>query len=379
MTEILDVVRALDERREGDRPAALATIVATSGSTYRRAGARLLVFDDGTSIGNISGGCLEGEVETLAREVIATGRPQLHRFDLTAEDEAVWGWGLGCNGTIDLLIEPSDHAARTAGTLRRALEADEPLVAVTVLESDLPAVEPGARLVLSADGSVEGTLGHGDADAGVIAAARDVRNAEESRTDEVSVGGERLRVFVEVLLPQPRLLVCGAGHDAIPVVRDAAALGWRVSVVDDRAAFLQPERFPGAAEFVHVESPEQAADSAGVSPWTSVVVMSHNYLRDIDYLRSFLGTEVVYIGMLGPRRRLERLLDDLVKDGVLPSDDDLAKIHGPAGLDIGADGPEEIAAAITAELLAVRHGRSGGYLRDRAEPIHDKPQAVISP
>jgi xanthine dehydrogenase accessory factor len=142
---------------------------------------------------------------------------------------------------------------------------------------------------------------------------------------------------------------------------------------DDGAGFLKEYGFPGASDFVHVERPLDAAAETRADDRTYGVVMTHNYLRDMDYLRSFLGTEVAYIGMLGPRRRLERLLGDLAGQDVHPSEADLRKIHGPAGLDVGADGPEEIAAAIVAELVAVHRDRPGGFLRDREGPIHDRP------
>jgi len=145
-----------------------------------------------------------------------------------------------------------------------------------------------------------------------------------------------------------------------------------VEVVDDRDAFLKPHRFPGAARFVKTE-PIDAATAAGVDDRTYVVVMSHNFLRDKDYLRSFLGSPAPYIGMLGPRARLDRLLDALRSEGVDPDPAHMAVVHGPAGLDLGGDGPEEVGWAITAEVLAVRNGRTGAFLRDRAGPIHERP------
>jgi xanthine dehydrogenase accessory factor len=162
------------------------------------------------------------------------------------------------------------------------------------------------------------------------------------------------------------------------VVRFAGELGWCVEVVDDRREFLSAERFPRARRFVHVDGPAEAARAAGVDRRTHVMVMSHNYLRDRDYLRSFFGTEVAYIGMLGPRSRLERLLSDLAAEGAHPSEDDLAKIHGPAGLDVGAEAPEEIAWAIVAETLAVRRRRGAGFLRDRRGPIHERPRRAAT-
>ncbi|MBI4259295.1 MAG: XdhC family protein, partial [Actinobacteria bacterium] len=158
----------------------------------------------------------------------------------------------------------------------------------------------------------------------------------------------------------------------VPVVRAAAALGWKVLVVDERERFLCRERFPEAAGFVHVERPEEAAARAGTDERTHVVVMSHNYLRDKAYLQGFLGTPVAYIGLLGPKVRTDRLIAELRREGVEPSPEDLKKMFGPAGLDLGSDGPEEIATAIVAEILAVRRGRGSGFLRDRRGPIHER-------
>jgi xanthine dehydrogenase accessory factor len=183
-----------------------------------------------------------------------------------------------------------------------------------------------------------------------------------------------VRVFVEVIEPPHRLVVCGAGHDAIPVVASAAVLGWKVIVVDDREAFLDARRFPSAAGFVRVEHGAESARAAGLDRRTFVIVMSHNYLRDKEYLRSLVGSDVAYIGMLGPRARTDRLLSELRGEGVQPSAEDLDKIHGPAGLDLGSEGPQEVAAAIVGEMLAVRNGRSGGHLRERTGPIHERTE-----
>lgn len=371
--EELHVLSTIEELRQRDEPMALATIVSVSGSTYRREGARLLVPSSGEAVGNISGGCLEDDVERAAREAMATDQGKLLHFDLTADEEAVWGWGLGCNGAIEVLVEPADRAAEVAGALRRAIESEQELVAATVLDSTLAGVERGARLVVRPGGTVEGGLGDWRVDQAVVDEAQRALAEGRSRTARARVGDEEVRVFLEAIDPPPRLLVCGAGHDAIPLVEQAARLGWRVVVVDDRKGFLTSERFPSARGFVHVDRPGEAASAAGVDARTNVVVMSHNYLRDMEYLRSFLDTDAAYIGMLGPGARLQRLLGDLAKQGIQPSAADLEKIHGPAGLDIGAEGPDEIAWSIVAEVLAVTRGRSGGFLRDRRRPIHDRP------
>ena len=334
MSELSDVLDGIEELAARGAPMALATIVATTGSTYRRAGARLLIPAEGEPIGNISGGCLEGDMARVGRAVIASGEPRIVAFDMTADDDAVWGYGLGCNGAIELFVEPPAGAIEAAAALRSAHD----VCLVTVLSGPSAGTHR-----LQADG----------------AAAAALRDGEPRVTQ---VDGERL--FFEPMLPPLRLIVCGAGHDAIPLVRQAAELGWWVVVADVRRALLNKERFPGAVEFSAVD-PVAAAATLSLDERMAVVLMSHNYLRDIAYLRSFLDSALAYLGVLGPRGRTEQMLSEIGAPA-----GSIERLHAPAGLDIGADGPEEVARSIIAEILAVTRGRAGGSLRDRRGPIH---------
>jgi xanthine dehydrogenase accessory factor len=241
-----------------------------------------------------------------------------------------------------------------------------------VIESDDEGVEPGARIVVrpGPDAEPDGSLGSTSVDAEAVVAARELLAAERSEVRTLTGG---VRAFIEVLEPPLRLLVCGAGHDAIPLTRAAAGLGWNAIVVDDRVGFLTAERYPHAGGFVHVEAPELTAKTTPIDAHTFAVVMTHNFLRDKEYLRSLLDSPAVYIGMLGPAARTERLLMDLRDEGVTITEEDRARIHGPAGLDLGAEGPEEIAQSIVAEIVAVRRARGGGFLKERPGPIHDRP------
>ena len=370
MSEISDVLEAIESLSAKGEKMALATIVAVRGSTYRRPGARLLVPEDGAPIGNISGGCLEGDVADMARIVMKEGRARLAGWDLTADDDEVWGLGLGCNGAIEVFIEPADRAAEVAGALRMALEEERPISVVTVLESQLAGVGSGSRVVVKPDGTTQGSLGDAEVDEAATAAALEQLAAQ---TSEIRTLPGEVRAFVEVLEPPLRLLICGAGHDAIPLVKAASILGWSPIVIDDRPGFLTAERYPDAAGFVHVEQPEDAAKASVADERAFVTVMTHNFLRDKAYLRSFLGSPVAYIGMLGPAARTQRLLMDLADEGVVITEADRARIHGPAGLDLGSEGPEEIAGSIVSEIVAVRRGRHGGFLKERPGPIHDRP------
>jgi xanthine/CO dehydrogenase XdhC/CoxF family maturation factor len=371
VSEIGDVLAAIEALSAKGERMALATIVAVRGSTYRRPGARLLIPEEGSPVGNISGGCLEGDVADMARVVMEEGRARLAGWDLTADDDAVWGLGLGCNGAIEVFIEPAEKAAEVAGALRAALDEERPICVVTVIESSHAGVEPGARLIVWPDGTSDGSLGDAAVDTTAKEAARGLLREERSEVRSLADG---VRAFVEVLDPPLRLVVCGAGHDAIPLVRAASVLGWNVTVVDDRPAFLTRARFPEARGFVAVDEPEGAAKAAEVDERTFSVVMTHNFLKDKEYVRSLLGSPAVYVGMLGPGARTERLLMELRDEGVEITGTDRERIHGPAGLDLGGEGPEEIAQAIVAEIVAVKRQRAGGFLRDRPGPIHDRPR-----
>lgn len=379
MSEIVDVLSAIESLRERGEKMALATVVGARGSTYRRPGARLLVSEGGDLIGNISGGCLDNDIKLEAKEVMAGKGARLVDFDLTADDEAVWGWGLGCNGALEVFVEPPDHAAEVVGSLKSALQERRSIGLVTVLSGTVEGVEKGARIVVHPDGRTESGLGDPDADSGAAELALEALRSRKPgrRTLEVRGKGE-LSVFVEPLEPPIRLLICGAGEDVIPLVRLAGAIGWETVVADDRDNLLNRERFPEATEFVHLPKALEVVDKAGVDRLTAAVVMTHNYLRDQDHLRALLGTNVMYIGMLGPKVRLRRLLPDLAAEGVHPSGEDEDKMHGPAGLDIGAEGPEEIAWALIAEIMAVRSGRNAGFLKNRQGPTHPRETAAAT-
>jgi xanthine/CO dehydrogenase XdhC/CoxF family maturation factor len=355
VSEITDVLQAIESLSAKGERMALATIVAVRGSTYRRPGARLLVPEDGAPIGNISGGCLEGDVADMARIVMDEGTARLAGWDLTADDDAVWGLGLGCNGAIEVFIEPVD--APVCAALLGALERGERCCLATVVSSTSAELPAGSHALVTA----YGPMGDGSAllrDHAVAALA-----AGDGRLRSVRLPDGEARIFSEVLQPPPRLLVCGAGHDAIPLVRDAAAMGWRVTVTDPRRGLLEHGRFPEAEAFIPAHPVDGVTEFEPVSD-DFVLVMSHNYLKDLEYLRALVDVPLAYLGQLGPRRRTQQLLRELDRNEAID------QIHAPAGLDIGAEGPEEVAWAVVAEMLAVRRKRPAGFLRDRRAPIH---------
>ena len=338
MSEIDAVLEAAARLRETGEPLALATVVTVRGSSYRRPGARLLVPHGSPPVGLISGGCLEEEAARLARRAIADEVPLLVTIDHSHEGDELWGSGLGCRGVIELLAEPPSLAAETLEALAVARADGRATYLLTGLD--------GERRRLSA--TEAGALGE--------RAARAVAHGRPALIGES---------VLDPILPPLHLVVCGAGPDAAPLVAGGVRQGWRVDVVDPRRSWLRAERFPGA-RLLDAE-PSAAADATGAGEWTAVVVMSHDYLRDAAFLGGFFGRGVTYLGVLGPRDRTERLLAELSSP---PSEAELAVLHAPAGLDLGADGSEQVATSIVAEILAVLHGRSGGHLRDRPGPIH---------
>ena len=338
MSEIDEILEAAAAATERGEPMALATVISVRGSSYRRPGARLLVPAEGAPIGLISGGCLETEAARLAREAIRLDAPLMVTIDHSAEGDELWGMGLGCRGVIEMLAEPPGMAAETLEALRAARAGGRATYLLTGLD--------GERRTLSAT----------EADAlGERAALAVAHGRPTPLGDSV----------LDPILPPLHLVVCGAGPDAGPIVAAGLRQGWRVDVADPRRSLLVAERFPGA-RLVDAEARDVAA-ATDAGEWTAAVVMSHDYVRDADFLAGFLGRGLTYLGVLGPRDRTERLVAEL---GTPPSEADMAVLHSPAGLDIGADGSEQVATAIVAEILAVLHGRSGGPLRERPGSIH---------
>src|SRR5262245_27694680 len=360
MRELGDILAAFESMAPSGT-GVLACVVHASGSTYRRIGARLLVLPDDELIGLISGGCLEGDLLARAREVREECAPRLVHYDATAADDIVWGLGLGCAGVVDVLLEPV--APGRPGPLAW-LAAWRRQRGTGVLATALDQGRLGRRWALHPDGNIEG-----DPSDEVRAALLQARSTGRSRRMASREGD----VTVEVARPPWRLLVFGAGPDAAPVARLAVELGWDVEVVDHRSAHARAERFPGAR--VHLVPTEDAVAQVGVDPDTYVLVMTHHYLIDRALLSELLPSQSPYIGLLGPKKRAEDLLADVERLGIELSDDQRARQHGPAGLDIGGEGPEAIALSLLAEVMAAAEGRSGGCLRDRKGPLHEPEPA----
>ena len=378
MNEVRALVEAFDAaKRRGER-CALATLVSVEGSSYRRPGARMLVCEGGGSTGTISAGCLEGDVIEHARRVIAKGEARLVEYDTAStSDETAWGLGLGCNGVVRVLVEPLGPAPLYVEALRRSCDGRAgaaPLTVATVYQHATPdpahAAPPapaGARLFVD-EGGEAAREGLSDEVASVIEG--DVRKgAVGVRVYEVAGGS--LKVFVEALVPPVPLVVFGAGQDTLPVVELARSLGWQTEVVDPQARPASLARF-AAADRVTLARPEEVGARVSITPRTLALLMSHNYSHDLELLKFLLASPARYVGVMGPRKRTERMLRELAAadEAFRLGEEERERLYSPAGLDIGANAPAEIALSIVAEMRAVLDGRRGGRLRERRGSIH---------
>jgi xanthine dehydrogenase accessory factor len=321
MLRHLDTLTGMDETLQR---AAVATVVATRSSAPRPVGSKLIVREDGSIEGSVSNGCVESDVVLAAQEVLAGGEPRLITYGIT--DEMAFGIGLPCGGEIDVFVEP----------------------------------DPGAR------SDVELTVVAGD---GVGEKLRDpeLEQAARRRGRSHVFELEGRTVFADVTVPPPRLFVYGAADTAEALCAAAKLLGWRTIVADARPRFATPERLPSADDIL-VLWPDEALAHVVPDAATAVVVLTHDDKFDLPLVRGALATEAFYLGWLGSRRNQERRRGLLLEEGV--AEEDLDRVRGPAGLDLGAASAEETAVSILAEILAVRADRSGGPLRETSGRIH---------
>ncbi|WP_238018900.1 XdhC/CoxI family protein [Dactylosporangium sp. AC04546] len=364
LTELVDWWRAGD-------PVGMATVVRTWRSSPRPAGATMLVGPDGTAVGSVSGGCVEGAVYELAREVVESGQPVVQRYGVSDDD--AFAVGLTCGGIIELLVEPvSRETYPELEAVARAIEAHDPVAVVSVVEG--PADRIGRRMVVWPSSS-SGTLGSPRLDAAATDDARGLLAA--GRTDTLHYGpdgerrGEGLTLFVASYAPPARMLVFGAIDFAASVARIGAFLGYRVTVCDARPVFATAKRFPGADEVV-VDWPHrylrQELDAGRVDDRTVVCVLTHDPKFDVPVLQVALAERFAYVGAMGSRRTHDDRMARLREAGV--TEKELARLSSPIGLDLGARTPEETAVSIAAEIIAGRWGGGGARLTELAGRIH---------
>lgn len=375
MKELQTILKESARLRQENLAAVLATVVDVKGSGYRLPGAKMLISETGATFGIVSGGCLESDVLTRAAEVLKTGAPQVLTYDTTSHKDSVFSLNMGCNGITRILLESvADNKyfefvencfqARKSGVVATLLKAngennlqnrDRYFFGGAEKNIETPALQP--------DGETEKKL---FSDASLLISGGDSQcKIYESGTNTAA------EFFFELVEPPQRLVIFGAGYDAVPLAHFAGNLGWSVAVVDHRAAYLTRERFAEADEII-LSQPENLAEKLTLDEKTAAVVMTHNYEKDREVLRFLLSFKLPYIGALGPRKRTENLLEELRRNRSGFNESHLKKLFAPVGLDIGAKNPETIAVSIIAEIQSVLANRAGGFLRNRVGSIYER-------
>ena len=363
MKEINDIIVAYKIAKDKGQSCALATVVSVQGSSYRRPGARMLITDEGMLTGAISGGCLEGDALRKALLAIAEGKNKLVTYDTTDEDDAKFGVQLGCNGIVYILFEPIHAEAENNPLILLAKVAEQRRATVLSTEFSLSEKEkqPGTKFLYRATDFIDA---HGRGDFWMEGARIALDTATSQKTEHKD---GRYFIFHQYIPPTLSLIIAGAGNDALPLLALANILGWETTVVDGRRTHANTQRFTMAKKIL-VAKAENVLDEICIDDNTVCVLMTHNYNYDLTLLKDLLKTNAKYIGILWPKSKMQRMYDDLEKEGIMVID--RQNIFSPIGLDIGAETSEEIALSIVAEINAVMRYKTGQMLREKALPVH---------
>jgi xanthine/CO dehydrogenase XdhC/CoxF family maturation factor len=376
MKELQDIIRHYQDYP--GQPLCLATVVNTRGSTYRKAGARMLIANQQQVIGSVSGGCLEADIIAQSAAVWADQQSIVLTYDTTPPEDVLLGTGLGCNGLMEILVEPI--AARNPGAHQLELASQifrrhgTGLIATVSQPNGSAGRKVIHRLMLDAGGTLHGEFPDRAVEQLIVGRMANALKEQRSEAFVQDTGHGAVDVFLEFISAPTPLFVFGAGYDAVPLVRLARDIGMAVTVVDHRAAFATTERFP-AADAIIIGRPENVEPiDLPLDQRATAIIMTHNYFLDQQWLKRLLPLELNYLGLMGPRHRAEKMLQELRSE-----DPDFTagcdRLFNPAGLDIGAESPEQIALSILGEIQAVLAGTSGGLLREKKGAIH-APQAV---
>lgn len=345
-----DVLPELERWHREGKPIAIASVISIVGSAPRGVGATLALTAAGDIAGSVSGGCVEPAVIEVGLKTLRTGQPKLLSYGIT-EEQNVEQIGLSCGGQIEVFVERLANLEPLAASLK----AQQPIVRAVVINAPAESkATPGASMLVSEQGELVGGSGDPALDEAVAARARDLLRTGESAMATVEIAEQAARVFFAVYPPEPTLVIVGAGHITIPLTRLAKTLDYRVTVIDPREAFATRERIPDADDLL-LEWPDEALVHLPVSSATAVAVLTHDDKFDVPALKAALNSPASYVGAIGSRGTRERRDRRLREAGV--TDEQIARIHGPIGINIGAQTPEEIALSILAQVVAVRRGK----------------------
>jgi xanthine dehydrogenase accessory factor len=367
MKELNDIIIAYDKAVLQNKKMALVTVVKVEGSSYRRPGARMLVTEDGQITGAISGGCLEGDALRKAQLAMHQQQNKLEIYDTTDDEDERLGVQLGCNGIVYILFEPikNENENNPVNLLKMVAAKREDAVLVTIFNENKFAEQKGTCCFIND----EEVLFFFD-DVNIKTDGKIILQQKISLVKE----HEGCSVLYQFVPPSIQIIIVGAGNDAQPLADMAFLLGWSFVVVDGRPAYANRQRF-SKANNVCVVKASDFLDVVSIDEQTAVVLMTHNYNYDIGVLEQLIRTNCNYIGLLGPKKKLDKMLFELAEKGSRFEDQRIHKIYGPVGLDIGAETSEEIALAIVAEIKAVFSKRNGASLKERGSEIHERAKA----
>ncbi|GEN75419.1 XdhC family protein [Chryseobacterium hagamense] len=366
MKEINDIIQAYQKAKAENKKAALATVVKVEGSSYRQPGARMLVTEDGELTGAISGGCLEGDALKKALLAIHQQQNKLITYDTSNEEDSDFGVQLGCNGIVHILFEYINYdQSHPIDFLIKAAEERRDSVLACLFSLERGQSQIGTVLFYSRN-----TLWPENRDPDYLSEeAKKVLESRSSMVKTVIYENVSCEALIEYLPPAVSLVIAGAGNDVKPLVEIASVMGWEITVAEGRVSHATEKRFP-LAKTVKVVGAEEFLNELVVDEHTFVVLMTHNYRYDLTVLKDMLNRDNRYIGVLGPKSKLNRMLNDLAEEDVEVSEEQMQRIYGPVGLDIGAETSEEIALSIAAEIKAVLEGKKGNSLRYKKDKIH---------
>jgi xanthine dehydrogenase accessory factor len=353
--EMRKLVKLWSGARSRSEECALATVVSVAGSSYRKPGARMLLTRGGQRAGTVSGGCLEGEI---SRKIwwLTEQRPTMRSYNTSYDDDSQQSYSLGCDGVVTLLLERASQADQIFEALHKAVQDRVASAIVTVIGSDDATL--GKRFALAEDATFGDSNGHlDDLDQLLLLIAQETLRTRQTRSMSVRFHGAEIELFAEHIAPPPALFVFGAGDDAQPVVHLAHAMGWEVTVADGRSNLATSARFPLAHQVAVLAQNDDLRD-VSIRPGDAAVVLTHSYVQDLSILGALLPLRLSYLGILGPRRRTERIIDEIAPSLGIDPATALESLRSPVGLDLGVGSPDVIALSIVAEIQAALTSRT---------------------
>ena len=365
MTEIGKIIASYEKAKSERKKTALATVVKVEGSSYRQPGARMLITEDGFLTGAISGGCLEGDALRRALLAISQKKNKLITYDTSDDSAQEFSVQLGCNGIVHILFEyiEDNDINNPLEILKKVENNRSSSVVLTIfsLERDAKQIGTvnifqGIKMLVDDNYDLEDQM-------------INVFELKVTQIENVQIENEMQKALIQYIGPPVSLIIAGAGNDVQPVLKMADLLGWEVTVGEGRVTHATQKRFPEAKKIL-VATPQELIQNVSVDERTFAILMTHNYKYDLEVLQLLLKTDCQYIGILGPKSKLQRMFDDLAEHGIEITENDYKRIYGPIGLDIGAETSEEIALSVISEIKAVMEGRKGTSLRYKTDKIH---------